>query len=522
MKRLDWIPVLAALAGYSLISCQTQAPPGSEGGTNASNITTAGDENEESSGEASEEGTSTTSGEAEVADEAESAPRLDVMMNETSSCRTGDLECPNQIDLLFVIDNSGTMAVEQENLARNFPRLIRRLENLTDLNGNVANTDVHIMVTTTDFGNPLCDAFAEEKGAIPAKGAPISTACLEREERFTGLPTPMGESPVEFDACTNVCSNPDAQPEGVPYIWFNPSGDNIPDSVTPTDLDGDDMEDSAVAQALSCIGPQGIDGCGYESPLETMLQALNGDADWNEGDQGFLRPDALLAIAIVTDEADCSIKDYSVLMNEDFQEIDPSDDNMQTSPTSAICWNAGVNCTDEEGDGVYESCVSSDNGMMQPTSRYIGYLQALADSGKDVIMLGILGVPEVTEHNEEPPFQPTAGGVFDLVYRDWIEGEYPDGDILPDEYVADGNVAAEKQYLFGVGPGCTGGDAAGGFTGQAIPPVRIKEVCESLNVEKDDGETEIRCCIESICDDDYSAAIDCLTGIIQTQIPAAG
>jgi hypothetical protein len=46
--------------------------------------------------------------------------------------------------------------------------------------------------------------------------------------------------------------------------------------------------------------------------------------------------------------------------------------------------------------------------------------------------------------------------------------------------------------------------------------VRVREVCESLNYENDDGEEQIRCCIESICDEDFSKAIDCLTGILQT------
>ena len=44
-----------------------------------------------------------------------------------------------------------------------------------------------------------------------------------------------------------------------------------------------------------------------------------------------------------------------------------------------------------------------------------------------------------------------------------------------------------------------------------------KEVCESLNSGDD-----VRCCIESICDDDFSPAIDCLTGIIQDVFTPVG
>ncbi|MEM6995840.1 MAG: hypothetical protein AAF721_35345, partial [Myxococcota bacterium] len=112
--------------------------------------------------------------------------------------------------------------------------------------------------------------------------------------------------------------------------------------------------------------------------------------------------------------------------------------------------------------------------------------------------------------NPAPPFEPTAGGVFDLEYREWTGA-----DILP----GDPDTVEAKTEQFGIGPGCTGFEDATMTvsTGQAIPPVRIKEVCESLN-EAD----SVRCCIESICDDDFSPAIDCLTGIIQDVFKPVG
>jgi hypothetical protein len=87
---------------------------------------------------------------------------------------------------------------------------------------------------------------------------------------------------------------------------------------------------------------------------------------------------------------------------------------------------------------------------------------------------------------------------------------WPTGDLLP----GDPDTAAEKEWEFGIGPGCTGDDGMNGFTGQAVPPVRVKEVCQAL----DESEDQIRCCIESICDSDFSPALRCLSGIIQTSI----
>jgi hypothetical protein len=154
------------------------------------------------------------------------------------------------------------------------------------------------------------------------------------------------------------------------------------------------------------------------------------------------------------------------------------------------------------------------------------YIDFLKGQERRVVMLGIVGIPVVTERNPEPPYQPTAGGVFDLVYRDWRDPEYPTGDILPDEW-ADGIDAAYKQFQFGIGPGCTGQDEAGNFTGQGVPPARIQEVCQALDIADDPDtpnvdETEIRCCLESICDTDFSPALQCLTGLIEENfIPPA-
>ncbi len=445
--------------------------------------------------------------------------KFDVGDNTGGNGCSVDLGCTDKIDLLFVIDNSGTMGEEQLNLAKNFPLLVEKLESLTDSEGNPVNPDVQIMVTTTDYGNSLCTPFQKHD---PEKGAPIDTGCNARIDRFTGLGM---NPPMIPQACTNVCPT-DVEPDGDPFIHFwgpNPEDNNIPDT-PPVDVNGDMKPDSEVAQALACIGPQGIDGCGYESPLENMMQALNPSAAWNDDGKTprpFLRPDALLAIAIVTDEADCSIKDPSVMQDMAFMETDPSD--MQKRATSAICWNAGVSCTGPDQNGVYSDCASTDNDKLQPIKRYTDYLINILreQQNKEVIMLGILGVPKVTAHNPNPPFEPTAGGVMDLVYRDWKDPEYPTGDILPSEW-ANGVNAAKKTYDFGIGPGCTGEDGMGGFTGQAIPPVRIKEVCEALNIDNGDGTVDVRCCIESICDTDFSAAIQCLTGIIGESIVIPG
>ncbi|MCH9686886.1 MAG: VWA domain-containing protein [Deltaproteobacteria bacterium] len=461
-------------------------------------------------------------------DDSDTGEKLDVG-NDSGSMPVGcngDSDC-ELIDVLFVIDNSGTMGEEQLNLAANFPRLIERLTNLENSGGESVNADVNIMVTTSDFGHPLCTSFQSEDYR-PAKGSPVYTGCNSRMSSFSNT-DPFNPMSIP-EACTEACPE-DIAPGGDTFIHFDGQGSNVA------------MGD--VSGALSCVAPQGINGCGYEAPLESMLQALRPEACWNDPEaegcdedptwgwvgRGFIRPGSTLAIAIITDESDCSVRGpegYSWFTDTDNDEYWLDNPNTEGPlPSSAICWQAGTNCQDEDGDGVFESCeVDDDNPVLHPTTRYKEFLSYLqAELSVEVVMLGVLGIPPVTAHAPTAPFEPTEGGVADLQYRNWRDGEYDGtdqgGDILPSDW-ASGLTADHKQWEFGVGPGCTGTDAEGNFTGQAMPPVRIREVCESLNEEAIDGSTKVRCCMESICDDDFSVAMDCLTGIIQEVINPVG
>jgi hypothetical protein len=435
-------------------------------------------------------------------------PKLDLEAVDDTGIDCTVEVCPGAVDLLFVIDNSGSMAEEQLNLVRNLPGLIQSLENLQDPNGEPVNANVNIMVTTTDNGNPLCTQFYKP-GRSPEQGEPIASPCTDRIDRFTGI----GMNPlVVEEVCTMSCPDPIAPMDD--FINFSPDGSNVPDA-PPADVNGDGTDDSNVAQALACIGPQGIDGCGHESPLETMRRALDPGAEWNQGDTPFLRGEGVLAVAIITDEVECSIADGSVMSDENYMEIEPG--SMMPIPSSAICWNAGVMCDGPDGSGVYTNCQSYNDRLIE-VQEYIDFLQG---QPRPVVMLGIIGVPPVTERNEDPPYEPLAGGVLDLVYRTWQDGEYPGGDILPDEW-AMGKDAADKEWEFGIGPGCTGEDEMGGFTGQATPNTRVIEVCQALDIEDDpetlDNEKRVRCCIESICDTDFSNALRCLTGVVEVAV----
>jgi hypothetical protein len=489
---------MAALAVVSMISScgnPSDASPTTVGDTTGVSTTPGG----------------STSGGIDTSSEGGTGQKLDAPAD------TGQLGCDadgncTAIDVVFVIDNSGTMGEEQRNLAANFPLLIDQLGSLTDDAGNPISASVNIMVTTTDFGHPLCTEH-QKPGYTPRRGAPVYDGCNTRIARFTGL----GTDPLEIeDACKANCPV-DIAP-GDQFLYF--------------DGQGNSNAGADPAKALACIGPQGIDGCGFEAPLETMLQAINPEACWNNPnseeceadlewgkfDKPFLRDGAMLAIVVVTDETDCSVAapdGYSYFtndMNTTYWETNPDTGTPETS--SAICFNAGVTCTGPDASGVYSECVSAVNDVLHPTQRYIDYLKYVAEhDGKQVVMLGILGAPEVTQHNANPPYEPTMGGVFDLEYRAWEESDIPAAEAMA------GVTVADKVWEFGnIAPGCSN------ERGIAIFPTRVQEVCESLDVPDDPATTdvdehEVHCCIESICSTDFSPALRCLTGAISSNIP---
>ena len=329
------------------------------------------------------------------------------------------------LDIVFVVDNTLDTTPLQQMLATRAPQIVTALQGLQTSGGNDLGADVNMMVTTTDFGNPLCTPFQTHP---PEQGAPLGTPCTDRLERFTSL----GGAQVDEEACTDVCPNQAGPADARPYINFNPGGDNI-DDVDLADIDGDGTMDTATSQALACMIPTGLDGCGFEAPLENMLQTLNPDAAWNGGATPFLRDGANLAIVMITNEADCSVMDYTIMEDESLQETNP--DTGMPAASSAICWNAGVSC--DGADGLWDNCTPEEGTGLQPTSRYTSYFEFLRENeGKEIVMLVLGGV--------------SLDGPDETVIHDWI-----DEDLNADDLAA-GVTAEDNQFNFGIGPACGG------------------------------------------------------------------
>lgn len=178
------------------------------------------------------------------------------------------------VDLLFVIDDSDSMAEEQNNLVINFPELIEVLTNPPDEDGDGEPDvppvdDLRIGFVSTNMGVgpytvPGCDATGDE-------GVLISTS---------RSPDP---------SCAGVTTGPN------PWLEFHR---------------GDDV--AALTQSFRCMAALGTGGCGLERPLDAARAALVDRAAPGEPNEGFIRADSLVAIVFVTDEDDCSAADDSI------------------------------------------------------------------------------------------------------------------------------------------------------------------------------------------------------------------
>ena len=69
-----------------------------------------------------------------------------------------------------------------------------------------------------------------------------------------------------------------------------------------------------ITDAFTCIAALGDQGCGFEGQLKSPRWALD-PLNSPPGNEGFLRPEAFLAVILITNEDDCSVPDDSDLID---------------------------------------------------------------------------------------------------------------------------------------------------------------------------------------------------------------
>ena len=261
----------------------------------------------------------------------------------------------DKVDLLFMVDDSGSMRPEQQILATNFPRMIQILVTgdrmLNDVAGHPETMtdnfppvkDLHLGVVTCDMGTAGY--------AIPG--------CNHQPYGDDGVLRTAG------DTSTSGCM------ASYPHFLSYPNGSESP---------------TAFAMDFACVAKVGTSGCGFEQQLESPLKALTpatspirffnnttGHGDDPATNNGFLRSDSIVAIVVITDEESSDVQNPNI--------FNPADPGVMQAMANGVSLN------------IIGHFPPTDS-YLYPTDRYVNGFQALRPNNPDlVIFAGITGIP---------------------------------------------------------------------------------------------------------------------------------
>lgn len=263
------------------------------------------------------------------------------------------------VDIVFVVDNSGSMAEEQQNLARNFPIFMDEL-------ANVQGADIRIGVVSSDLG---AGAMTTNGQCTPGPGD-NGTMCNTR-----GL-----------DRCT-MC--------GVQGRYLRTVNPNFTGNIR---------------DVFTCVARLGTTGCSFEHSIGALTRALD-----NTENGDFLRSDAYLAFVLITDEEDCTARPDSAMFATPTAGQDWS---LRCSLEAHSC-NGKHNDGTADVNLAINECQAATDGQLIPISELVN--QVLAKKGGEnnmVIAAGIFGWP-LPGDEVNARYQQTAGnaGLGDRTMR---------------------------------------------------------------------------------------------------------
>ncbi|MCA9607148.1 MAG: hypothetical protein KC619_16190 [Myxococcales bacterium] len=252
---------------------------------------------------------------------------------------------PSVLDLLLVVDNSGSLTEEQWSLRHDLAGLLEALTT-GDLDGDGVREappfeSVQIGVVTTDMGTggytvPTCArADFGDDGILRTEGRTDVLGCHER------YPSVLAWEPeADFEGFVE-----DAQCL----------------SIVGTEGCGFEQQLEAALKAVSPSHPTAFTAASYTPP--TFFRSTPGHADGSN--EGFVRSGSLLAIILVTDEEDCSARDPEVFYRD--------------SPTYTVDLNL--------------RCFEYEEQALHPLDRYVDGLLGLRQHSSLLAFFPVVGVP---------------------------------------------------------------------------------------------------------------------------------
>jgi hypothetical protein len=266
---------------------------------------------------------------------------------------------PNRnVDLLFVVDDSPSMADKQVNLAANIPALLNALENVPG-----GFPDIHIGVITTDLG-----AKASDGTVGPTIGS-------------------LGQG-----GCSGVGKSGNLQTAGASVQAPFVSDRKESDGSRSRNYTGD------LASVLTQMVRVGSGGCGFEQPLAAMRAGLENNA----ANAGFLREDATLAVVILADEDDCSLK-AGALLGPESVELGRLD-SFRCTQFGVACASGGNSPDDMKQVGEKAGCRPNPSSpYVDDVAPYVEFLNSLKSTPDKLVVATIIGTPAPVEVELQPP-----------------------------------------------------------------------------------------------------------------------
>lgn len=349
----------------------------------------------------------------------------------TTSGASGNvpIQSLKNVDLVFLVDNSNSMASEQQKLRNEFPSMIRALmtgdvtgpggvpDNVPD---GPAVESLRVAVITSDMGvlgvgsgdastgTPIQNCGATLVGAARYARAQYGDDGIFRTRQNTLVADPPGVPVgVSCDSDGDGTGDADGMDDTVAvarlpaYLTFdNPGGD-------PLDTAPEMAELTEFNRRVSCLTNVGVSGCVFEQQLEALLKAitpagdapeggafysaageeaahgvghgddpLTNDADMDGDGVGWFRDDSLLALVMVSDEDDCSANNRLMF-----------DLNANVAP-----WNQDM---PDQFVKSQTRCPRFENEGLWPVERYIkGFIARRSLSPGAFVFAAITGVPE--------------------------------------------------------------------------------------------------------------------------------
>jgi hypothetical protein len=223
----------------------------------------------------------------------------------------------DKIDLLFVIDNSSSMADKQAFFANAVPQLVRRLVNPDCVN---RDTGERVVGPGADVACPA--GLVKDFGAIDDIHIGVVTSSLGGHGGDACAEGWWAFNPTQDDHAHLLPSVRAGVPDqtGLGFLAWDPAQKGTPPGTGDLNALSNDF--------AANVSAAGESGCGYEATLEAWYRFLidpdpparviveAGRSRVDGVDQtvldqrkAFMRPDSLLAVVMLTDENDCSVVD---------------------------------------------------------------------------------------------------------------------------------------------------------------------------------------------------------------------